>query len=454
MIKRCDLHGSAMGYSGSMGNSVRVTQNRFYGNANGLTSDTLSAPGHPGFPADGMKIDHNWFYSNNLDVYEEDFPFEPLVPQPVGSGIVWAGYNDGIFEGNRVFDNWRQGTMLLAVPDALAGDADGQHGQRRCTATLIGELTSTSCDNQYFDNRDGRRCRPGFKRHPGLTKFGNQSGLAGGGSVPASLPNGVDFWWDEFPGSDGNCWFDNTGADGSEGSVTSDPALLLPSACGPTSVGLGNVAKEAVLLVVLRRLGRGPDRPPVLQLVRHAAPAGDRGGRGRAARAGARRTGAGPAATPLSASRSTCMSTRASSASARNSRRAAALVLAAGLAASVSAAATIAPAERPAAGGEDRVVDVSGTEAVGQVVTGSVAPLAQCRDWNGADHEQKLATIDDVRSAINLEGTGIEAPPLSDEEALGVFDTSCRPDYAQGFRLYKLYARAAGFAPLLREIEE
>ena len=49
-IKDCDLHGSAMGYSGSMGNSVRVTNNHFYGNANGLTTDTLSAPGHPGLP--------------------------------------------------------------------------------------------------------------------------------------------------------------------------------------------------------------------------------------------------------------------------------------------------------------------------------------------------------------------------------------------------------------------
>ncbi len=247
VIKRCDLHGSAMGYSGSMGNSVRVTQNRFYGNANGLTSDTLSAPGHPGFPADGMKIDHNWFYSNNLDVYQEDFPFEPLVPQPVGSGIVWAGYNDGIFEGNRVFDNYRQGTMLLAVPDALAGEADGNmDSSDHCN--LIGSLSSTSCDNRHFDNRMGA-VPAGFRRHPGLTKFGNRSGLSGGGSVPSRLPNGVDFWWDEFPLSDGNCWFDNTGADGTDGSVSSDPVgLLLPSACGPTSVGIGNAFKEAVLL--------------------------------------------------------------------------------------------------------------------------------------------------------------------------------------------------------------
>ncbi len=124
-IKKCDLHGSAMGYSGSMGNSVHVTQNHFYGNANGLTTDTLSAPGHPGFPADGMKIDKNWFYANNLDVYRAENPFEALVPQPVGTGFFWPGNNDGRFENNWVFDNWRQGTMLVSIPDAIAGEAEG-----------------------------------------------------------------------------------------------------------------------------------------------------------------------------------------------------------------------------------------------------------------------------------------------------------------------------------------
>ncbi len=147
------------------------------------------------------------------------------------------------------------------------------------------------------------------------------------------------------------------------------------------------------------------------------------------------------------------MSTRVSSASAHTSRRVRAGALALALAGLAAGCGDDATEQRPATA-EDRVIDISGTEAVGQVVTGSVAPLAQCRDWNGANREQKLATIDDVRNAINLKGTGIKAPPLSDEEALGVFDNACRADYAQGFRLYKIYARAAGFAPLLREIEE
>ena len=37
-------------------------------------SDTLSAAGHPGFPADSSKIDHNCIYANNLDLYVDDPP--------------------------------------------------------------------------------------------------------------------------------------------------------------------------------------------------------------------------------------------------------------------------------------------------------------------------------------------------------------------------------------------
>ena len=99
----------------------------------------------------------------------------------------------------------------------------------------------------------------------------------------------------------------------------------------------------------------------------------------------------------------------------------------------------------------DEVVDVSGAEPVGEELAGSVAPLAQCRDWVKGTKAEKLATIEDIRSQINLEDTGIDAPPLTDEEALDVFNGACSQEFASGFRLYVLYARAAGFAPLTRE---
>ena len=108
-------------------------------------------------------------------------------------------------------------------------------------------------------------------------------------------------------------------------------------------------------------------------------------------------------------------------------------------------------AEPAAAAGE--VIDISGTDAVGESVGGSVAPLVECRDWNEATEEEKLATIEDVRSQVSRQDVGIDAPRLSDEEAMTIFDNTCRPSWAQGFRLYKLYARAVAFAPLARQLE-
>jgi hypothetical protein len=88
---------------------------------------------------------------------------------------------------------------------------------------------------------------------------------------------------------------------------------------------------------------------------------------------------------------------------------------------------------------------------LGELLAGSVAPLAQCKDWVGGSHERKLATIEDIRSQVNRRDTGITAPALSDEEALGLFDRACSNSYARSFRLYVLYARAAAYAPLTRD---
>ncbi len=95
--------------------------------------------------------------------------------------------------------------------------------------------------------------------------------------------------------------------------------------------------------------------------------------------------------------------------------------------------------------------DVAEAEALGEDTAGSVAQLAQCRDWNRGTRAEKLATIDDIRSQVNRPDSGFAAPPLSDAEALEVFDNGCSAPYAQGFRLYLLYARAAAAAPLVRE---
>jgi hypothetical protein len=54
----------------------------------------------------------------------------------------------------------------------------------------------------------------------------------------SSQPNGVDFWWDQGgldvdPSNSGNCWFDNTGTDGTAASLTGIPS---PSGTPPDNL--------------------------------------------------------------------------------------------------------------------------------------------------------------------------------------------------------------------------
>ena len=113
----------------------------------------------------------------------------------------------------------------------------------------------------------------------------------------------------------------------------------------------------------------------------------------------------------------------------------------------LAAAATLA-----AAGcGSESNADEKGAEPLGQELGGSVAFLAQCSDWVEGTQDEKLATIEEVRSQVNREDLGVTASELSDDQAMKVFDNGCSRPYASGYRLHIMYARAAAFEPL-REI--
>ena len=105
-------------------------------------------------------------------------------------------------------------------------------------------------------------------------------------------------------------------------------------------------------------------------------------------------------------------------------------------------------------GRPDTVVDISGTDPVGPKGAGSVAALVTCRDWKGADEDERLATIDDIRKQLAPQDSGIKIPELTDEEAEEAFDNACEIESSDGFRLYKLYAQAVGFVTLKREMEK
>jgi hypothetical protein len=262
IIRNCDLHGSALGYSGSMGNAVRITNNHIYGNTTGISSDTLSAAGHPGFPADSSQIDHNYIYSNNLDLYTDNPPVDPLVGVPLGTGIIYAGMNDARVHDNWIFDNWRDGASLFAVPDALTngGGAEGDIFPGVSCPGAPANGISTSCGNRFYRNKVGRAPR-GFRYPASIDLFGNAHASDDGGR---EKPNGNDFWWGEFfPSNTGNCWYDNRGFDGTAATVTGPGEAgrlpgaapqVLPSDCA-TSVGNLDAAKLAYLI----DCGNGPD---------------------------------------------------------------------------------------------------------------------------------------------------------------------------------------------------
>jgi hypothetical protein len=265
VITQCDLRGSALGYSGSMGNAVRITENHIYGNMTGIASDTLSSAGHPGFPADSPKVDHNFIYSNNLNLYGRDAAFRPLISPPVGTGIIYPGINDARVHDNWFFDNWRDGAMLLAVPDAITSN-EGPEGDVYPGVSCEGAPAngiSTSCGNHFFNNQMGR-VPPGF-RFP--TALGQFNAVHSPNSAQVQ-PNGNDFWWDEFASNRWNCWYGNTGADGTSrvtgsgnaGRSPGVPPNPLPDCAGGSnqdmSRGNGDPAKEAYLV----DCGEGPDQ--------------------------------------------------------------------------------------------------------------------------------------------------------------------------------------------------
>lgn len=191
-IRRNRSHDNALGYSGTAGNSIYAHHNRFYDNATGIATDSLF-PGHPGLPQDHARWSKNRIYSNNSNYYVKyvdagicDKPIRkrgymkgtvcPVIPTPVGTGVLIAGGNFNSTDHNWIYDNWRYGTMQFWVPAPLRDEMDPA------------KLYDTSHHNHTTDNR---------------------MGIKPNGAV---AHNGLDHWWDDE--GDGNCWQGNTSSRG------------------------------------------------------------------------------------------------------------------------------------------------------------------------------------------------------------------------------------------------
>jgi hypothetical protein len=221
-IRWCDSHHNLAGYSGTDGNAVYIHDNNFYGNALGIQTDIATAAGHPGFPGDSMLVERNNIFSNNFNPYDEGSDVPPAFPFPVGTGMWIAGGNHHTIRRNFIYDNWRRGTMVFSIPDALVCGPVAENEQAGCSFTSV----STSHYNQQYENVMGR----------------SPDGHA--------LRNGVDFWWDAFPGNRGNCWYWNRGP----APITSSPSPVPNCTDGrdpAMSIGTGNVVNEIELLSCL-----------------------------------------------------------------------------------------------------------------------------------------------------------------------------------------------------------
>jgi hypothetical protein len=147
-------------------------------------------------------------------------------------GVLIGGGNEDIVRNNYIWDNWRRGTMLISVPDAISCAPNTNGTAPPCTPS---GAATTSNDNLYTKNVMSR------------TPAGKQ------------MPNGVDFWWDEYASNHGNCWLtDNKGQNGKTDSFTSDPPrapsdatvpgfLPVKDCNSPQNAGDGDPQKEAVL---------------------------------------------------------------------------------------------------------------------------------------------------------------------------------------------------------------
>ena len=199
-ITRCDIHHNTLGYSGTMGNGTRVVNNHFYDNGTAITTDSFYAGGHPGYPQDGATFENNQIYSNNFNSF--------VAGVRRGAEGAGAGRRRDLHRRRQRQRDPRQPDLRQLAP---RHDADQRArlvlGRERTT------VNSVSHRNRYHDN---------------------VMGIAPDGT---KMPNGVDFWWDEAPDQQNNCWFDN-------GDVSTDPpAPLMPSNCNNTSAGVTYAGK-------------------------------------------------------------------------------------------------------------------------------------------------------------------------------------------------------------------
>jgi hypothetical protein len=84
---------------------------------------------------------------------------------------------------------------------------------------------------------------------------------------------------------------------------------------------------------------------------------------------------------------------------------------------------------------------------------GNPINLADCNDWNQATVDQRIGTLKELENFAGgpIVGNDAKDPAgtgrtLGEKDAYELFERYCASDLARGFKLYKLYERAAAFS--------
>ena len=95
------------------------------------------------------------------------------------------------------------------------------------------------------------------------------------------------------------------------------------------------------------------------------------------------------------------------------------------------------------AGGSDE------QRSAGNLTPGAAVPvrLVDCADWRRADPGERTQTVAALRK---FAGGRVGSPAgygatMTNDSAYELFDSYCAQNLARGFKLYKLYTRAAAF---------
>jgi len=114
----------------------------------------------------------------------------------------------------------------------------------------------------------------------------------------------------------------------------------------------------------------------------------------------------------------------------------------------LSAVVTIALLATGCGDGDDEDPAQAGSGSDQGLQLGAPINLADCRDWNEGSVEERLGTIATIRDFTGGEVAGAQGSGrvLTDDEAYDLFENYCENEFARGFKLYKLYGRAAAFS--------